>query len=184
MSDVLPYNGSCCVVIMGVAGCGKSSLGQGCAKVLGLPLIEGDEFHTTSNRVKMRIGQPLTDMDRSVWLDMLAGQMFLHASTGFILTCSSLKKSYRDRFRQVVPDLRFVFLSLSPEQARLRVASRPGHLFPVSLVGSQFQALENPGAEPGVLTLDATRPLDELTTAAARWLQESVCSEALNRSPR
>jgi gluconokinase len=73
-----------------------------------------------------------------------------------VLTCSALRQRYRDRLRAVVPDLRFVFLSLTPEQARVRVAARPAHLFPVSLVASQFKALEDPSAEPGVLRLDAT----------------------------
>lgn len=171
MSSTSSENSSGCVVIMGVAGCGKSSLGLACAQALGLPLIEGDDFHTTSNRIKMQSGVPLTDEDRAVWLDMLAGQLFLHAKTGAVLTCSALRQRYRDRLREVIPDLRFVFLSLTPEQARVRVAARPAHLFPVSLVDSQFKALEDPSAEPGVLRLDATSPLDELTAAATRWLQ-------------
>ena len=96
-----------------------------------------------------------------------------------MLTCSALKQRYRDRLREVIPDLRFVFLSLTPEQARMRVAARPAHLFPVSLVDSQFKVLEDPSGEPGVLRLDATRPLEALTAEATHWLQGQAKSEAV-----
>ncbi len=156
------------LVIMGVAGCGKSSLGQVCASALSLPMLEGDDFHPQVNINKMRSGLPLTDDDRWTWLDTLgAGLSGLPA--GGVLTCSALKKRYRDRLRAAVPGLRFVFLELSPEEAHCRVAARPQHLFPVSLVNSQFQALEDPRAEPGVLTLDATRPVAELAAAVLAW---------------
>ncbi|MEZ5646511.1 MAG: gluconokinase [Burkholderiaceae bacterium] len=159
------------VVVMGVAGCGKSSLGQVCAAAWGLPLLEGDDFHPESNVSKMRSGVPLSDEDRAAWLDTLAGELERHAGSGVVLTCSALRQRYRDRLRIAAPDLRFVFLSLTPEQARERVAARPAHLFPVSLVGSQFATLEDPSSEAGVLRLDATRPLDDLSAAATRWLQ-------------
>lgn len=179
MSPNANLNSPGCLVVMGVAGCGKSSLGQACADALGLPLIEGDDFHSMSNRIKMQSGVPLTDDDRAVWLDMLAGQLYLHARTGAVLTCSALRQRYRDRLREVIPDLRFVFLSLTPEQARMRVAARPSHLFPVSLVDSQFKVLEDPSGEPGVLRLDATRPLEALTAEATHWLQGQPKSEAV-----
>lgn len=156
------------LVVMGVAGCGKSSLGQRCAGQLGLPLLEGDDFHSAGNVAKMRSGVPLSDDDRAAWLDALAGQLQAHAD-GVVLTCSALKRRYRDRLRAACPGLRFVFLQLTPAQARERVAARPAHLFPVSLVASQFEALEPPLGEDGVLALDATRPLDELADAVARW---------------
>lgn len=156
------------LVVMGVAGCGKSSLGQVCARALGLPLLEGDDFHSEANVAKMRSGTPLSDDDRAAWLDTLAAQLQAHPG-GVVLTCSALKRRYRDRLRAAAPGLRFVFLDLTPEQARQRVAARPAHLFPVSLVASQFAALEDPRAEPGVLALDATQPLEALGQAVARW---------------
>lgn len=156
------------LVVMGVAGCGKSSLGQQAAAALGLPLLEGDDFHPEANVAKMRAGVPLSDEDRAVWLDTLAAQLASRPD-GVVLTCSSLKRRYRDRLRAAAPGLRFVFLQLSREQARERVAARPGHVFPVSLVDSQFEALEDPCAEPGVLALDAMRPLPELVDAVAQW---------------
>lgn len=156
------------LVVMGVAGCGKSSLGQQAAAALGLPLLEGDDFHPDANVAKMRAGVPLSDEDRAAWLDTLAAQLASRPD-GVMLTCSSLKRRYRDRLRAAAPGLRFVFLQLGREQARERVAARPGHVFPVSLVDSQFEALEDPCGEPGVLALDAMRPLPELVDAVAQW---------------
>lgn len=158
------------LVVMGVAGCGKSSLGQQGAAALGLPLLEGDDFHPAANVAKMRAGIALSDEDRAAWLDTLADQL-AQRTEGVVLTCSSLKRRYRDRLRAAAPGLRFVFLQLTREQARERVAARPGHVFPVSLVDSQFEALEDPCGEPGVLALDAMRPLPELVQALAHWLR-------------
>lgn len=160
------------LVIMGVAGCGKSSLGQLCARTLGVPLLEGDDFHSASNVAKMRGGIALSDEDRAAWLDTLAGQLQAHVD-GVVLTCSALKLRYRDRLRAAVPGLRFVFLELTQEQARERVAARPAHLFPVSLVASQFATLEDPREEPGVLRLDATRELAALGAEVTRWVSGS-----------
>ncbi|MGQ3117475.1 MAG: gluconokinase [Hydrogenophaga sp.] len=166
------------LVVMGVAGCGKSSLGQLCARTLGVPLLEGDDFHSASNVAKMRGGIPLSDDDRAAWLDTLAEQLQAHAE-GVVLTCSALKLRYRDRLRAAVPGLRFVFLELTQEQARERVAARPAHLFPVSLVASQFATLEDPRREPGVLPLDATRPLAELGEAVVHWVHGNATPHSL-----
>lgn len=166
------------LVVMGVAGCGKSSLGQLCAEALGLALLEGDDFHSASNVAKMRSGTALSDDDRAAWLDVLAAQLQAHPQ-GVVLTCSALKQRYRDRLRTAAPGLRFVFLDLTQEQARERVASRPAHLFPVSLVASQFAALEDPRQEPGVLHLDATAPLDQLAASVARWVHAAPATASL-----
>ena len=158
------------IVIMGVAGCGKSSAGQVLAQTLGLPLIEGDEFHPASNLNKMSMGQPLTDADRADWLTTL-GQTLAHRTTGAVLTCSALKRAYRERLRSLVPGLRFVFLDITPATAHQRVTARAAeHLFPPSLVDSQFAALESPVGEPGVLRVDATLPLLTLSQTIALWL--------------
>ena len=154
---------------MGVAGCGKSAVGQRLAHDLGLPLIEGDEYHPASNIEKMRRGLPLDDHDRAGWLDRLGDELERQAG-GAVLTCSALKRSYRERLRRSASGLRFVHLSLSPEQALERVAGRDGHFYPPSLVASQFAALEDPSGEPGVLSLDACQPLEEVSARAAAWL--------------
>ena len=157
------------VVVMGVAGCGKSAVGQGLAQLLGLPLVEGDEFHPAANVEKMRQGRPLEDQDRTGWLDRL-GEELERQQGGAVLTCSALKRSYRERLRRSAPALKFVHLTLSPEQALQRVARRDGHFYPPSLVASQFAALEDPHGEPGVLALDASQPLPDVTSRAAAWL--------------
>ena len=157
------------LVVMGVSGCGKSSLGAGLAQALGLPLIEGDDFHPPANVRKMTAGIPLTDADRAGWLDTLGAQLAQHPQ-GAVLTCSALKRAYRDRLRAAVPDLRFVFMDLTREEAERRVAARAAqHMFPASLVASQFATLESPVGEAGVLAVDATAPLAELVAQAVAW---------------
>jgi len=158
---------------MGVAGCGKSSLGEACAQRLGLRLLEGDAFHSPASLEKMQGGVPLSDADRAAWLALLARQL-AQPGAGLVLTCSALRRAYRDTLRAGSPGLRFVFLQLSEIEARKRVAARLGHVFPASLVASQFETLENPQGEPGVLVLDATRPLPELCDAVCAWLAASV----------
>lgn len=154
---------------MGVAGCGKSAVGQRIADRLALPLVEGDEFHPPDNIEKMRRGIALEDEDRAGWLDRLGAELRARPA-GAVLTCSALKRSYRDRLRSFVPQLRFLHLALPQEQALRRVASRDGHFYPASLVASQFAALEDPAAEAGVLQLDACLPLAEVAARAAAWL--------------
>lgn len=176
MSKTFPQRPS--LVVMGVAGCGKSSLGQRCAEALGIPLLEGDDFHSPININKMRSGTPLDDADREAWLDLLAQQLQQHPG-GVVLTCSALRQRYRNQLREAVPGLGFVFLDLTPEQARERVAARPKHPFPVSLVASQFATLEDPSQEPGVLRLDASRPLDVLLPEVVAWAHKAVAANPL-----
>jgi gluconokinase len=158
------------LVVMGVAGCGKSSLGRACADALGWPLLEGDDYHAPESVDKMRAGTPLTDVDREGWLARL-GQMLADRPQGAVLTCSALRQRYRDQLRSARPGLRFAFLELDEATARERVAARSGHLFPPSLVASQFATLESPVGEPGVLRLDATAPLDQLRDQVLAWLR-------------
>ena len=161
------------LVVMGVAGCGKSSLGAALAQRLYFELIEGDDHHSQSNRDKMRQGIALTDADRAWWLVTL-GALLARRPGGMVLTCSALRQSYRDRLRAASPGLRFVFLDITPEQARERVAARSAHFFNTALVDSQFATLESPVGEHGVLRLDASQPLSVLTDAATRWLAVST----------
>lgn len=158
------------VVMMGVAGCGKSFVGQLLAQTLGLPLVEGDEFHSEHNRDKMRQGLALTDADRADWLAALGQALEQHAA-GAVLTCSALKRAYRDRLRRHAPGLRFVFLDVDARTAHERVTQRASeHLFPASLVASQFTALESPLGEPGVLRVDATQTPEHLIDIIVDWL--------------
>ena len=165
-----PPPGACVrVVVMGVAGCGKSAVGQLIAAHLGLPLIEGDDFHPASNVSKMQRGVPLTDDDRADWLTTL-GQALARHEGGAVLTCSALKAGYRDRLRDASTPLYFVYLKISEAESLRRVARRAGHFYPPSLVASQFVALQDPSGEPGVLALDGESPLTDVAEQAAQWL--------------
>ena len=156
-------------VVMGVAGCGKSSLAARWAEQAGLPLIEGDDHHSPASRDKMQRGIALTDADRSGWLDRLGDALRAHAANGAVLSCSALKRDYRERLRAAVPGLRFVFLAIDRDTALQRVASRSAHFFSATLIDDQFATLEPPVGEAGVLTLDATLPLDDLCRRVAAW---------------
>ena len=161
------------LIVMGVAGCGKSSLARAVAEAQGLPLIEGDDHHSDANRARMAQGIALTDADRQDWLAIL-GRLLQSQPQGAVLTCSALKRAYRDQLRAASPGLRFAFLDITPVVAAQRVAARPSHFFSASLVDSQFAALESPVGEPGVLRLDGERPLTTLQQQVQQWLQQET----------
>ncbi len=160
------------IVVMGVAGCGKSSVGDAISHRSGGRLIEGDVFHPAANIEKMSAGIPLNDDDRAGWLTRLGEEMSACVASGerAILTCSALKLAYRDKLRAAVPNLGFVFLELTREEAADRVSHRPGHFMPASLIDSQFATLESPKGEVLVLALDATLPIETLAEKADAWL--------------
>lgn len=157
------------VVVMGVAGCGKSVLAERLAGQLGCAMVEGDHFHLPSSQEKMRCGIALDDADREPWLARLGGLMASREG-GVVLSCSALKRKYRDQLRSCVPGLRFVYLEIDVHTAARRVELRSGHLFPKSLVTSQFAALESPIGEEGVLRVSALLPTDMQIEAVTRWL--------------
>lgn len=164
------------LVVMGVAGCGKTSVAQDIVARIDGRLIEGDAFHPAANIAKMRAGIPLGDADRHGWLAQLGVELAAAVAAGErpVLACSALKRRYRDQLRSAVPELGFVFLDLSRAAAAERVASRPGHFMPVTLVDSQFADLEPPTGEARVLTIDATLPVDAITAEViGRWSDPS-----------
>jgi gluconokinase len=176
MSTPLPFASPPRLVVMGVAGCGKTSLAERVAATLRVPVIEGDAFHTAESLDKMRRGVPLDDADRAGWLATLSDLLRSHAD-GAVLACSALKRRYRDRLRDGLPALRFAYLEIDEATARARVAQRHAeHLFPPTLVASQFATLEPPVGETGVLRLQATDPLPALTDAVVHWLRPGVPS--------
>lgn len=168
---------SCRLLVMGVSGCGKSTLAARLAKGLGGALIEGDDFHPAANVDKMRRGIALEDADRWPWLDLLGER--LAASTGpTVLTCSALKRRYRDRLRAAAPGLRIVFIELDLQEATRRLSARKDHFFNPKLVTSQFMALESPVGEEGVLRVSALLSQPEQAKAVAHWLQSTAPSGA------
>jgi gluconokinase len=153
------------IVIMGVSGCGKSSVGEGLAARLGIPYRDGDALHPPANVEKMRAGIPLTDEDRWPWLDRVARVLATEAPV--IVGCSALRRAYRDRLRAGSGGpVRFLHLTGSREVIAARMAARSGHYMPTSLLDSQFAALEPPGPDEA-LALDIDRPLDAIIAAAA-----------------
>lgn len=169
------------MVVMGVAGCGKSVLSGHLARRIGCAAVEGDDYHLPASQEKMRAGIPLEDADREPWLAALGRLMASHEGS-IVLSCSSLKRKYRDLLRAHVPDLLFVYLEIDVHTAAQRVGSRSGHLFPRSLVTSQFAALESPEGEPGVFMVSALLPTQAQVEAVTQWLANRAPAADHSRS--
>jgi gluconokinase len=148
------------IVIMGVSGCGKSSVGAALGQSLGIPYKDGDDLHPAANVEKMRAGIPLTDDDRWPWLARVAQVLHQHAPV--IVGCSALRRAYRDRIRAGAGgDVRFVHLTGSRDIIAARMTARTGHYMPATLLDSQFATLEPPDPDEA-LTLDIAAPLPAL----------------------
>lgn len=158
------------VVVMGVSGCGKSTVGQALAARLGVPFIEGDALHPGANVAKMAAGVPLTDDDRRDWLAAIATQLAESATTGAVVACSALKRRYRDQLRAAAPGLRLVHLAGPEPLLARRLAARSGHYMPPSLLPSQLATLEPPALDEHALILDITEPAGQLAERAAQQL--------------
>lgn len=152
------------VVVMGVAGSGKTTVGLRLAERLEAPFVDADSAHPPANIEKMSTGVPLTDDDRRPWLALLAEQ--LAAEDRIVITCSALKRAYRDRLRQAGP-IRFVHLDADRHEVVARISGREDHFMGAEMVDSQFAVLEPPDrSETDVVTIDAGRPLDRVVEAA------------------
>jgi len=162
------------VVVMGVSGAGKSTIGQAIATALGLPFADADDFHPAANIAKMSRGEALGDEDRWPWLAAIGAHLAAHRGRGCVVTCSALKRAYRDALRQAAPDLRLVFLTGDPALVAARQAARRNHFMPASLVASQFATLEPPAPEEAAITLDVGPAPATLATAAINALQEAT----------
>jgi carbohydrate kinase (thermoresistant glucokinase family) len=152
---------------MGVSGSGKSLIGDALARALGIDFIEGDEYHSAENVRKMAAGIPLTDDDRAQWLRSLAGRIreAKDAGTGVVITCSALKRSYRDILRAQADDVHFVFLKGDRELIAERLANRHGHFMPSSLLKSQLTTLEEPSPDEHAWVCDITEPPKDLVSS-------------------
>jgi gluconokinase len=152
------------VMVGGVAGSGKSTVGVMVANRLGWRFADADSFHSAANIAKMRAGIPLTDADRRPWLAAIAAWMDERRAAGepAVVGCSALKRSYRDELLAGRPDVWVAFLQISRDLAHARLAARHGHFFTAKLMDSQFAELDPPHDEPRVLVFDATHPLDQL----------------------
>lgn len=153
------------IIVMGVSGCGKSSVGADLAARLGLSFIEGDVLHPKANVDKMAAGTPLTDEDRWPWLTIIGETMAgaLAKGEGIVVSCSALKKIYRDHLRKAAGGrLAFVYLEGSHALLSARMGARTGHFMPPALLESQLATLEVPTGEPGVVTISIDQEVDSI----------------------
>ncbi|KQT54087.1 hypothetical protein ASG43_00145 [Aureimonas sp. Leaf454] len=162
------------VVAMGVSGSGKSTLGEALRDRHGFRYVDADTVHPPANVEKMRAGTPLTDDDRAPWLTALASILLEGAVKGedLVVACSALKTRYREVLSSSAAPVLFAFLAIDRDEVTRRVAARPEHYMPASLVDSQFAALEEPEPGPNVLRLDATRPVEDLCRDVLARLDE------------
>ena len=168
-----PPAGPTAVIIMGVAGSGKSTLGAYLGQALDCPFLEGDDFHSAEAVAKMRGGQPLTDTDRWPWLDRLGGAIadVVKARGIAVAACSALRRCYRDRLIDAIgAPTRFVLLDSARGELQRRLASRSGHYMPPTLLDSQLATMEAPAADEHAITLDAGEPVATLAREALAWL--------------
>ena len=148
------------IVVMGVSGSGKSTVGAALAQRLGVPFADADDFHPAGNVAKMTSGQALNDDDRYPWLDAIGQWLAQHCGEGGVMSCSALKRKYRDQLRRHCPDVEFLHLSGSLEVIGARQASRPGHFMPASLLKSQFDTLEPLAPDERGIVIDVDQDID------------------------
>jgi gluconokinase len=154
-------------VVMGVSGSGKSVIGAAFARELDVDFVEGDDYHSGANVERMSSGVPLTDDDRAQWLRSLAARIreAKDSGTGLVVSCSALKRSYRDILRGASSELRFVFLQGRPALLAERIAGRRGHYMPPSLLESQLATLEEPAPDEQTWVCDIRRSPEDIVAA-------------------
>jgi carbohydrate kinase (thermoresistant glucokinase family) len=173
-----PGDGPAAVVVMGVSGAGKSTVGQQLAKQLGWNFAEGDALHSPQNVAKMKSGQPLTDADRAPWLAAV-GQIiegWRRRGKRGVITCSALKQAYRRQIIGCHDDVRLVYLKGTRGLIAARLAARHEHFMPSSLLDSQFATLEPPGPDENPITVAINRPVQEIVNSVVSVLSSSARS--------
>lgn len=158
------------VIAMGVSGCGKSTVGRLLAQELGGEFLDGDDLHPEANVAKMAAGIPLDDADREPWLRLI-GEKMAGASGTMVIGCSALKRAYRDIIRAAAPDTAFVHLHGTRELLADRMAARPGHFMPVSLLDSQLATLEPLQEDERGRVFDIAEQPVQIAREAAEWLR-------------
>jgi carbohydrate kinase (thermoresistant glucokinase family) len=152
------------VVVAGVSGSGKTTVGSLLADRLGWPFTDADALHTVANIAKMKAGHPLSDVDRRPWLARVRARIDAYAASGqsAVLACSALKRSYREELLAGRPEARMVFLHVTREVLQARLHARHGHFFPAALLVTQLADLQDPEPAENVLVVDDTAPLEQV----------------------
>ena len=163
----------CALILMGVSGSGKSTIGERLAERLAFSYEDGDRFHPASNVAKMSAGQPLTDMDRRPWLMAIADEIdrVCRAGEHAVIACSALKRAYRDVLVHGRGDVRIIFLSGTQALIASRLTQRKGHFMPPGLLESQFETLEPPDADENPVTVSIDAPVDAVVDDIVRQLR-------------
>ncbi len=165
------------LIVMGVSGCGKSTMAAALGEHLGLQMVDGDDLHLPESVAKMRSGIALEDADRWPWLDRIGDYLAQAEGHGRVVACSALKRVYRERIRAQAGDVCFVFLDGDFELIDQRMRQRPGHYMPAGLLDSQFRTLEKPQAdETDVIRLPITEPVQDMVAQALAALQAGTAS--------
>lgn len=160
------------VIVAGVSGSGKSTVGRAAAALATVAFIDGDDLHPDENIALMSAGTALTDTDREPWLDAVAATARDHAPC--VVACSALARRYRDRLRDGAPSIQIVILEVPAEELRRRLESRTGHFMRATMLDSQLLAREHPEDEPGVTVVDGTQSVEALARTVAALLGRGV----------
>ena len=171
------------IVVMGVSGSGKSTVGAALAQRLRVPFADADDFHPEANIAKMTAGHALDDDDRRPWLDSIGEWLAAHPDGG-VMSCSALKRVYRDQLRRHCPDVEFLHLAGTPEVIGRRQASRPGHFMPASLLASQFETLEPLAADERGVDVDVDQDIDSIVDELSRSNRTGDCDDHRNYPSR
>ncbi|GAA4698359.1 gluconokinase [Nocardioides conyzicola] len=150
------------LVVMGVSGSGKSTVGAAIAQRMRVPFADADDLHPSANIAKMSRGESLSDEDRFPWLEIVGEWLGVHEDGGGVMSCSALKRKYRDQIRHHAPHVHFLLLEGSPEVIAVRQAGRPGHFMPASLLTSQFATLEPLSPDEDGLVLEVDQSVDDI----------------------
>ncbi|MCP3817242.1 gluconokinase [Streptomyces sp. A3M-1-3] len=159
------------IVVMGVAGTGKTTIGPLLAQALGVPYAEGDDFHSPANISKMSAGTPLDDEDRGPWLDAIGAWAHSRAGRGGVVSSSALKRTYRDRLRAAAPEAVFLHLTGDRELIEQRMAERKGHFMPAALLDSQYAALQPLQDDEAGVAVDVSGTPEAITDRAVAALR-------------
>ncbi|MFP5311484.1 MAG: gluconokinase [Actinomycetes bacterium] len=162
------------VVVMGVSGCGKTTVGGLVARALGVPFLDGDSLHPPENVAKMESGTPLTDQDRWPWLALVGRELASAGDGGLVVACSALRRSYRDAIRDQAPDAIFLHLSGSKDVLSRRLKGRSGHFMPPALLESQLATLEPLQADERGLVVDIAAPVADVAAEALKGIAAVV----------